>query len=158
MKIRLAQQDDLNAIMRTEHLCFGDERFETGVVRAILARRDSFGLVAMDRDEVVGAAMCVCSPQSSLGRIISVAVLEEYRRRGIASALIRECEEEFVSRGFTRFALEVASDNAAAIRAYTSSGYRIQGAIKDYYSHGRSAFYMEKDMTMDGRKTKVKVS
>lgn len=158
MKIRLAQQDDLNAIMRTENLCFGDERFETGGVKAFLARRDSFGLVAMNRDEVVGAAMCVCSPHYSLGRIISVAVLKEFRRRGIASALIRECEEEFVRRGFTRFALEVASDNIAAIRTYTSIGYRIEGAIKDYYSHGRNAFYMEKDLTMDGRKTKVKVS
>lgn len=158
MKIRLAGLDDLDAIMRVENACFGNERFDLSVVRAFLARRDSFALIAVDDDLPVGAAMCTCSRGTSRGRIASVAVLDECRRRGVGSRLVKACEREFRRRGFTRFVLEVAVDNEAAVKTYVANGYRIRGTIKDYYSRGRSAYCMEKDVTMEGRRTKVRVS
>ena len=158
MKIRLAKLDDLPAMMAIEDACFGDERFDAVVVRSFLARRDSFSLVAVGKDEIVGAAMCMCSPHSPRGRIASVAVLGPYRGSGVGSELIAACEEEFCRRGATTFALEVAVDNASAVKTYLKNGYRIKLTIRDYYSHGRSAYYMEKEAHMEGRRRKVRVS
>lgn len=158
VRIRLARLEDLAAIMHTENACFGEERFDVSVVRALLTRRDSFALVAEVGEDIIGAAMCSCSTRSSRGRIASVAVLHEHRSRGIGSKLIEACEGEFRKRGATRFTLEAAMDNTAAIRTYLSNGYRIRCTINDYYSRGRNAYYMEKDVTMEGKRTKVRVS
>ncbi len=158
VRIRLAQMDDLPAIMRTEASCFNEERFDLGVVRAFLARRDSFAIVAVDNGEVVGAAMCILSNRSALGRIASVAVLDEHRGKGLGSKLVKACEKEFRRRGITRFTLEVAVDNTVAVQTYLSNGYVIKCTLKDYYSRGRGAYLMEKDVTMEGNRVKVKVS
>ncbi|UCE81343.1 MAG: GNAT family N-acetyltransferase [Methanobacteriota archaeon] len=158
MKIRLARLDDLPEVMKIENACFGQERFDVNIVRALLTRRNSFTLVAEECRETVGAAMCSCSVRSAHGRIASVAVLPEHRNMGVGSKLITACEEEFRRRGVTRFTLEVAVDNATAVRTYLANGYRIVSEISDYYSRGRSAYNMEKDVTMEGRRTKVRVS
>ena len=158
MKIRLAHMDDLPAIMLIEDACFGDERFDVSVVRSFLARKDSFALVAIDDGDIVGAAMCICSARTTRGRIASVAVLDRHRGSGIGSELILACENEFRRRGVMIFALEVAVDNAAAVKTYLNNGYRIRLTIRDYYSRGRSAYYMEKDIAMEGSRRKVRVS
>ena len=158
VKIRLAELDDLPAIMLIEDACFSDERFNVSVVRSFLARKDSFALVAVDENEVIGAAMCICSLHSSRGRIASVAVVGSHRGRGIGSKLIAACEDEFRRRGACKFTLEVAVDNAGAVKTYLDSGYHIKLTIRDYYSRGRSAYYMEKETHMEGRRRKVRVS
>ena len=106
VKIRLAELDDLPAIMLIEDACFGDERFEASVVRSFLVRKDSFALLAIEKDEVIGAAMCICSLHSYGGRIASVAVLAPHRGLGIGSELVAACEDEFRRRGARKFALE----------------------------------------------------
>jgi ribosomal-protein-alanine N-acetyltransferase len=158
VRIRLARMDDLPAIMHTEDSCFGEERFDIGVVRAFLSRKDSFALVAVDGADVIGVAMCNCSERSARGRIASVAVLDDHRGKGLGSKLVRACEKEFRGRGITKFTLEAAVDNKPAVRTYISNGYVIKCIMKDYYSRGRGAYFMEKDVTMDGKRVKVKVS
>jgi ribosomal-protein-alanine N-acetyltransferase len=158
VRIRLARIDDLPAIMHTEDSCFGEERFDTGVVRAFLSRKDSFAFVAVDGADVIGAAMCNCSERNARGRIASVAVLDDHRGKGLGSSLVKACEKEFRKRGLTRFTLEVAVDNKSAVRTYISNGYVVKCTMNDYYSNGRGAYFMEKDVTMEGKRVKVKVS
>lgn len=158
VRIRLARMDDLPAIMHTENSCFGEERFDTGVVRAFLSRKDSFALLAVDGVDVIGVAMCNCSERNARGTIASVAVLDDHRGKGLGSKLVKACEKELRKRGVTRFMLEVAVDNKPAVRTYISNGYVIKCTIKDYYSRGRAAYFMEKDVTMEGKRVKIKVS
>jgi len=158
VRIRLARLDDLPSIMHTENSCFGEESFDTSVVHAFLVRKDSFVLVAVDDASVIGVAMCHCSERLSRGRIASVAVVGNHQGKGVGTTLIEACEREFRKRGITRFTLEAALDNVRAVRTYLSNGYRIMCTINDYYSHGRGAYYMEKDVTMEGKRVKVKVS
>ena len=144
--------------MRTENLCFGDDRFSPRVVRSLISRRDAFVLVALEEDVIIGAAMCVFSKAQCVGRIASVAVLADRRERGVGTKLLNACERDLRKTGITRFALEVSVANAVAVRMYESSGYSTRSTIQDYYGKGLDAFYMEKDVTMKGRRTKVKLS
>ncbi len=142
----------------TEDRCFADGRFSSQVVRSLISRNHAFALVAIEDDAIVGAAMCLFSRAQGIGRIASVAVLPEHRGRGIGSELLGTCEEELREMGVTRFGLEASVDNKVAVRMYESNGYRIKSLIVDYYGRGMDAFYMEKDTTMRGRRTKVRLS
>jgi ribosomal-protein-alanine N-acetyltransferase len=64
--------------------------------------------------------------------ILNIAVDPEFRRRGVASALLNTvCQK---ARG-TIF-LEVAEPNAAAIALYTKHGWECAGLRPGYYDHG----------------------
>lgn len=158
MDIRLATEEDLEGIMRIERACFRKDRFDVGTVRTFLRRKDSFVFVAVDGGDVVGAAMCACSTRFARGRIASVAVLEEHRRMGTGAVLLEAAEGELRTRGVGTAVLEVDVDNESAVKLYISHGYEIKGTMKDYYSRGRDAFYMEKDIAMRGRRVRVRPS
>ena len=59
----------------------------------------------------------------------SLAVLPEYRRRGIASALIREMFRQQAELGIPLATIAVDPDNYIAYRLYTRSGFRHDGQI-----------------------------
>ena len=77
------------------------------------------------------------------GHIVSIAILPEYRRRGIGTALmnrvmdslknIYDCKEVY---------LEVRVSNRAAIEFYKKLGFRIDHVIKRYYKDGEDAYVM----------------
>jgi GNAT superfamily N-acetyltransferase len=53
-----------------------------------------------------------------------VSVRDQYRRRGIASALTAAAEREAAARGFDRLRVTVSVDNEAAQVLYRGCGYR----------------------------------
>ncbi len=158
VKIRLAAPGDLEGMMRIEDMCFGNERFDSDTVRAYLARKDAFAVVAVTKDGIVGSAMGTASSRLGCGRIGSVAVLGDHRGKGVGNRLLEACEMEFRARGITHFLLEVAVDNIDAIKLYEANGYRINNVIGGYYSRGKDAYLMEKDVAMEGRRVRIKPS
>jgi ribosomal-protein-alanine N-acetyltransferase len=65
------------------------------------------------------------------GYILNVAVLPEYRRKGIGEALVR-----YVITGFGDLAfvtLEVRPSNTAAVALYQKLGFERVGERKNYY-------------------------
>jgi ribosomal protein S18 acetylase RimI-like enzyme len=101
---------------------------------ARLGNDDGFYLVAWEHDEPVGHAFLALTDPPELG---DVSVREEYRRRGVASALTEAAEREVLDRGFDRLTLTVSVDNDAAQALYRGLGYvdfgvsprRVQGTI-----------------------------
>lgn len=142
--VRDAEPEDLPGVMAIEDECFGSERFSPETVRVFMEREDAFLLVALEGQRVIGAAMCIASPRCSEAKIASIAVLKEFRRKGVGSALLRECESKFVSGGASRSGLEVEVNNQPAIDLYSKHGYQLIGIVRGYYSNGRDAYYMEK--------------
>lgn len=55
--------------------------------------------------------------------VIALAVDEGHRGRGIGTALLRRVVDEASARGLRAVALDVASDNEAAIRLYRREGF-----------------------------------
>ena len=63
------------------------------------------------------------------GWIYSVAVKPQFRRRGVASALIRQLEADLIARGCLKVNLQVRSSNAGAVACYETLGYRVEPNI-----------------------------
>jgi ribosomal-protein-alanine N-acetyltransferase len=77
--------------------------------------------------------------------ILTVAVLPEYRRQGIAREFMRQIEEWSHERGASAMMLEVEQSNESAIELYKSLGYMKISVRMDYYGPGQDAFVMRKD-------------
>ena len=67
------------------------------------------------------------------GYISNVAVHPDWRRQGVARALIRELEARAGKMLLSFLTLEVRESNAAALALYEKCGYRIVGRRKNYY-------------------------
>ena len=77
--------------------------------------------------------------------ILTVAVLPEYRRQGIAKEFMRQIEEWSKERGASAMMLEVEHTNESAIELYKSLGYMKISVRIDYYGPGKDAFVMRKE-------------
>jgi ribosomal protein S18 acetylase RimI-like enzyme len=73
--------------------------------------------------------------------IATVAVLPEFRSRGIGAALLQACEAQI---SVNRIRLCVRPSNDVAIRLYERFGYTKVGEWTRYYQDGESALVMEK--------------
>lgn len=144
VNIRKADTADLEGLLKIEERCFGAEKFSPETVRAFLERDDAFVVAAEEGGDMVGSAMCLVSFERREGRIASVAVVHDMRRKGIGSMLLRECERVFDSMGTEEYSLEVETVNEPAISMYLSHGYQMIGMIEDFYGIGRHAHFMVK--------------
>lgn len=79
--------------------------------------------------------------------ILTVAVLPEYRRQGIAREFIRQIEEWSLARGASAIMLEVEQSNESAIALYLSLEYMKISVRMDYYGPGKDAFVMRKEFS-----------
>lgn len=84
------------------------------------------GFVWQEDDRVVGNLSLIPHRRDSerLYLIANVAVLPDYRKRGIARALTQAALEEIESRGQKETWLQVDENNAAAVGLYRSMGFR----------------------------------
>jgi ribosomal-protein-alanine N-acetyltransferase len=79
--------------------------------------------------------------------ILDLAVRPGYRRKGIATALVKYILEVFSSYGCKDVFLEVRRSNIAAIKLYEKLGFCQVGIRKDYYQFPQEdALIMKKDI------------
>ena len=128
--VRPMTEADLPAVLAAEARCFPDPWSE-GVFRSALADGLSLWLAA----EMDGTLAGYAGMQSVLdeGYIDNVAVDPAFRRRGVASALLRAVTEEALRRGLRFLSLEVRAGNEAAIALYESFGFVAVGRRRGYY-------------------------
>jgi len=89
-------------------------------------RRDPDALVlAWDGELIVGSL--VVGWDGWRCHLYRLAVLPEYRRRGIGTALLRRAEERFLAFGGTRADAMVLDDNDSAHGLWSRAGYTRQG-------------------------------
>lgn len=81
------------------------------------------------------------------GSINNIAVLPEYRRRGIASSILVALTEESKEKALTALFLEVRESNLGARELYASFGFVEVGRRRGFYSHpAEDALTMKKSL------------
>jgi ribosomal protein S18 acetylase RimI-like enzyme len=92
------------------------------------------------------AGFCISVRRDKDGYIVTMDVLEQFRRLGIATALLGEIEKRLVTNGVLRVGLETATDNHAGVAFWQKRGYRTRGVRKGYYPGRRDAHAMTKNI------------
>lgn len=101
--------------------------------------------VAESDNKIVGYCGVFLPAPGVEADILTVAVLPDFRRQGIAREFMRQIEQWSKEREASAMMLEVEQSNSAAIELYTSLGYLKISVRMDYYGPGQDAFVMRKD-------------
>lgn len=73
---------------------------------------------------LVGLVAAYCNDQEKrIAYLTSVSVLKAWTGKDIAACLMNQCIEHAKASGMRQISLEVASDNAPAIKLYEKSGF-----------------------------------
>lgn len=155
MVIREAVDRDVPEIYKIEALSFKDP-YPIPLLYTYLYYKNSCFLVAELNGRIVGYVIALCR-RRIIGHVISIAVHPDYRRKSIATVLMRAVETIFKKRKVRVVRLEVRVSNKPAINMYSKLGYEIGYRKKGYYRDGEDAYVMFKVLTRTlPRKTSCK--
>ena len=136
--IRIADENDLEQIMRIEHECFASDAWSSENMHDELVGAERFYVVAYstiseDPDRLIGYAGLAKSPLVSQGDIQTIAVSHELRGKGLGRALMNTLLAEAKRVGLHEIFLEVRADNPTAQNLYLSLGFEQIDLRKRYY-------------------------
>jgi ribosomal protein S18 acetylase RimI-like enzyme len=94
-----------------------------------------------------GGATTTTTTTERIGHVTSLAVLEPYRRRGLAVELMKQLHYHLAAvHQVDAVGLHVRQSNLAAERLYSGFGYRAAEIIPGYYQDGEDAYFMKKTL------------
>ena len=145
---RAAIQLDLPVLVSMERVLFADSPWTPGQFKEEfkgVPNSRYFIVATNEQDQIVGyAAVLVVAPGVEAD-VLTVAVLPEYARQGIATHFMAELEKWSQSKEASAMMLEVGVENTGAIALYEKLGYQSISTRKNYYGHGLDALVMRKE-------------
>jgi ribosomal-protein-alanine N-acetyltransferase len=132
---------DLKDLHQLEKVCFRLDAWPLLDILGVLSIPQIIRLKAIDGDELVGFIAVDLRRSQQTAWIATLAVLPDYRKSGIASALIRSSEAQV---DLPRIRLSVRESNQPAIQLYQKHSYQQVDIWKKYYKGGDNALVFEK--------------
>jgi ribosomal protein S18 acetylase RimI-like enzyme len=149
MRIRLATQDDLPALMALVRrvvplmLAAGNRQWDEGYPNRSVFERDIVleqlwvveaengiaGVAALTMDQEPEYAQANWDMAAKALVVHRLAVDPAFRGAGVASALMQKAEEVAVEREFAVVRVDTNTENAATQRLFPKLGYRLAGEI-----------------------------
>jgi ribosomal-protein-alanine N-acetyltransferase len=151
-KLRKFVPDDLQSVMNINRVCL-PENYTDFFFMDLHQRFPETFIVAEETGEIAGYTMCRIEIGLSnygfgglikKGHVVSIAVLPQYRRKGVAQAVITRALEGMQYYKAKQCFLEVRVTNDAAISLYKKLGFEVTRTINGYYSDGEDAYVMTK--------------
>lgn len=129
--IRQAGMDDASALAELDKLCFSVPWSASSFEGEFKYPDETFYIVAETESQIVGyMGEHIIFDE---GHITNVAVHPDYRRKHIASSMMRVFIAESEARGINAITLEVRAGNYPAIGLYEGFGFKDEGRRKNYY-------------------------
>ncbi len=135
---------DINMAALPEH--YSDYFFES-----ILRELPEAFIVAEFDSKIIGYIMCKIEFGFSnfrklgfvkKGHVVSVAVLEEHRNKGLGKALMLEGINGSMHKKSDEIYLEVRVSNTGAVKMYERLGFDTKSRLRSYYRDGEDAYLM----------------
>jgi ribosomal protein S18 acetylase RimI-like enzyme len=152
IQLRSYKPEDFDTLWALDQVCYDEEvAYSKGELHAYLSFPDSDCVVATFDEGGAGshaeiAGFCVSRHQGETGYIVTIDVLDKFRRAKVGSALIDETEKRLRAFGVKLIALETAVDDPAAVGFWRKHGYVERGIKKGYYPNNRDAYAMTKTL------------
>ncbi|MBQ3181906.1 MAG: ribosomal protein S18-alanine N-acetyltransferase [Clostridia bacterium] len=141
MQIVKFTNEHLDDILKVEKECFSDSWSEKMFKEEISGKFSHYYVAIVDNHAVAYMGMWSLSGE---GHITNIAVAKDYRRRGIAKALILHFIEIAKRENLEFMTLEVRASNSPAIALYKSFGFCDVGVRKNYYENKEDALLLTK--------------
>lgn len=116
-------------IARLEELCFSEPWSEEGILEAY--RLGTRFFVAEADKKLIGYIGVKAVVDE--GYITNIAVFPEFRRKGVAAALLDKVFDYAEEKRLSFVSLEVRPSNTAAVSLYQKTGFKEEGRRKDFY-------------------------
>jgi len=131
VQIRAANEKDVRSLADMDQICFAlpwsEKSFFEEITRNTVARY----VVAEMAGQIVGYAGIWMIQDE--GHITNIAVHPDFRRQGIAKAMIFTLIEISEAAGVKFYTLEVRASSESAISLYQGMGFKACGVRKGYY-------------------------
>lgn len=159
-QIRRFRETDLERVIEINRRCLPENYTSYFFLEIHHSNPEAF-LVAETERRVVGYVMCrVEHGLSDLlkfkltkkGHVVSLAVLPEYRLRGLATLLMLKAMENLYEKySCNEIYLEVRVSNDSAIKLYRKLGFKGNKVISHYYIDGEDALLMVRKLPLEAR-------
>ncbi|MFP3984427.1 MAG: ribosomal protein S18-alanine N-acetyltransferase [Candidatus Bathyarchaeia archaeon] len=152
--LRQFKPSDLDEVIQINRVCL-PENYSPHFFMDIYERHPATFIVAEYENKIVGYIMCrVETGFSSFGlfgipkkgHVVSVAVLPEYRHKGVGAVLMKEAIKNMLSYKAKECYLEVRVTNTAAVNMYKKLGFQTVRMSNGYYADGEAAYVMAKKL------------
>ena len=149
-QIRRCEREDVQTVIDINMETL-PEHYSDYFYYEILAEFPETFLVAEIEGTVVGYVMCRIEYGFShlrrlglarKGHIVSIAVKERHRGKGVGTMLMRASKDAMVEKTATESYLEVRVTNEDAISLYQELGYSVTSRLEAYYKDGEAALVM----------------
>jgi ribosomal-protein-alanine N-acetyltransferase len=153
-KLRKFTPDDLQSVMQINRVCLPENYTDVFFIDLHQRFPETF-IVAEEDGKIVGYVMCrieVGLASFSLGglirkgHVVSIAVLPQGRRKGVARALMTTAMDGMRHYKAKQCYLEVRVTNAAGVALYKKLGFDVNRTSNGYYSDGEDAYVMSKKL------------
>jgi ribosomal-protein-alanine N-acetyltransferase len=152
--VRRAEPPDIQAVIQINMTSL-PEHYSDYFFESLLRELPEAFIVAELNGQIVGYVMCKLEFGFSnfrrlgfvkKGHVVSVAVVEEHRGKGLGRTMMQESLAGMTYKGCDEVHLEVRISNTAAIKLYEDLDFVIKTRIRSYYRDGEDAFLMALDL------------
>ena len=149
-QIRRCEREDVQTVIDINMETL-PEHYSDYFYYEILAEFPETFLVAEMEGTIVGYVMCRIEYGFShlrrlglarKGHIVSIAVKERHRGKGVGTMLMHASQDAMVEKTATESYLEVRVTNEEAISLYQKLGYSVTSRLEAYYKDGEAALLM----------------
>ena len=147
--IREAMQLDLATLVGMEKKLFSDSPWSMGQFKEEFkgVPKSRYFLVALDAEnQIIGYAGVLVVAPGVEADVLTVGVLPNHQKMGIATAFMSELEKWSAAKGAPAMMLEVAIENTPAISLYEKLGYEKISTRQNYYGPALDALVMRKEL------------
>lgn len=142
--IEQASWRDLLALSELEKVCFERDAWPLIELMGVLTFPGVVRLRAVRDGQMIGFIAGDPRKRENTGWILTLGVLPDWRRQGIAGVLLNRCEMQM---HMPQVKLSVRRSNTAAIRLYEKLGYEQVDTWVKYYRGGEDGLVLTKEMT-----------
>jgi ribosomal protein S18 acetylase RimI-like enzyme len=148
VQLRSYRKQDLAGLHQLDQVCFPQEiAYSRAELQHFLNHPQCFCWIAEQPDrKLAGFVITERARRNGLpaGHIVTLDVDPSARRRGLGTLLMQTAENQMKQEGAGLMSLEVAQNNAPALRFYRGLGFVSRGRIAKYYGGRVDAEIMEK--------------
>ncbi|WP_346853969.1 GNAT family N-acetyltransferase [uncultured Draconibacterium sp.] len=145
LNIRKSQSGDFHFLEKLEKDSFPNfqQSSRKSIQRSLTSKFQEVLIIETKGNKRVSIGAVVLFKYKQALRIYSIAVLPEYRNKGLGTIAMNHVKNMALEKQYKKVLIEVHVKNKSLIDWYKTNGFKETHVIKDYYTNGEDALKME---------------